>query len=190
MSPWQRPESQLPGTRCCVKDSKLNVIIQQNWGKWSFKRYKSLSQGYKTSSVLWSWMGRVLHADRKQRRKKPAQHFGTSGIGEGPVLLMQFQCPAFLSHGSADPRAAVTANNEQPGLHFAPHQRKCRACSVIHLSDPVHKKHCPYWQDLIWQKACQQELLLSLTPLATTEVSTKAIVPVSAVLAVILNAFF
>lgn len=77
---------------------------------------------------------------QKTAEKKTAQHFCTSGIRDSPVLSMQFQCLAFLSHGSADPQAAVTANNEQPGLHLAPHQRKCRACSVIHLSDPVHKE--------------------------------------------------
>lgn len=189
-SPWQRTRSQFPGTWCCVKESKLNAIIKQNWGKWSFKWYKSLSQAWKTSSVLWSWMGRVLHAERKHQRRKTAQHFCTSGIWDGLMLLVQLQCLAFPSHRSADPQAAVSTNSEQPGLHFAPHQRKCRACSVIHLSDPVHKKHCSYWQDLAWQKACQQELLLSFTPLATTEVHTKAIVLETAVLAVMLNACF
>lgn len=121
-------------------------------------------------------MGRVLHAEGKHRRRKPAWHFCTSGIWcwwyNSSVLL---------------PFCRSTASSEQPGLHFAPHQTKC---SVIHLSDPVHQKHCSYWQDLLWQKACQQEPLLSLTPLATTEVSTKAIVLLSAVLAGILNAWF
>lgn len=36
---------------------------------------------------------------------------------------------------------AVITNNYETGLHFAASQRGCRACPIIHLPDPVQKKH-------------------------------------------------
>lgn len=88
-TPWQRTGSQLPGT---CQGKLINVIIKQNWGKWSFKRHKSLSQGYKTSSAL-KQNGEGAPCWRKTPEKKTSLAFLYL---RDLVLVVQLQCLASL----------------------------------------------------------------------------------------------